>query len=176
MSAKRFTINSGDDTPSVVKAHKVDKHKPAAPRKPAHAKEGCELDRIRVELDPARFMPEVVPSLMAQFDGVEKHMMVVSDLLSDAIRRADNGDDVHFVPSQWRAVGTAHSILLGVNAHMIEGAIGLEWSSTLSARLLKYLIDHPQDVDKVRQTLDTLLKLMSKFADRDGGGEEEAHV
>jgi hypothetical protein len=176
MSAKRFTINSGDDTPKVVKAHKVDKPKPAVPRKPTHEKEGCELDRIRVELDPARFMPEVVPALLTPFNGMEKHVIVVSDLLSDAIRRSNNGDDVHFVYSQWRAIGTAHNILLGANAHLLEGAVGLEWSSTLSSRLLKYLIDNPQDADKVRQTLNTLLKLMSKFAARDGGGEEEAHV
>jgi hypothetical protein len=176
MNEKRFTINSGDDAPNVVKLHKGDKPKPAASRKPAHEKEGSELDLIRIELDPKRFTPQVVPSLLDQFNGVEKHIMVVFDMLADAIRRADNGDDVHFVPSQWRSVGMAHNTLLDVNAHLIEGAVGLEWSSTLSARLLKYLLDNPQDADKVRQTFNTLLKLMAKFATRNGGGEEEAHV
>jgi hypothetical protein len=175
MREKRFTIHSGDDAPNVVKFHTGDKPKPkpTAPRK----SEGYELDKIRAELDPARFKPELVPALLTPFNGMEKHVILVSDLLSDAIRRSNNGDEVHFVPSQWRAVGTAHNILLGANASLLEGAVGLEWSSTLSSRLLKYLINNPQDADKVRQILNNLLNRMSKFAARgNDGGEEETHV
>jgi len=177
MREKRFSIKTGDDVPNVVKFKKGDKVQPVAPRKPVNDKEGCELDRIRVEMDPKRFDPKVVRALLAPWNCMDKHLTDVNDMLSDAIRRAENGEEVRFVPRQWREVGMAQNILLDMNAHMIECAIGLEWASTLNVRLLRYLLENPHDGDRVRQTMETMVEIMSKFAGHTGGdGEEETHV
>lgn len=170
----RFKITGKDDAPNVTPLRPIKAEETPAPVDP---KQGCVLDMIPMRLDPARFSSPVVTELMGPALDIQNQIPVVDDILKDAARRAEAGDQVTLSARQWELLRETHERLALTLAELAEGAFALEWSAALNGMVLLHLMTHPtkEDAEKATETLTNMIGEMQIFAKKQQEGNNGSH-